>query len=143
MNREVTEEKHNLCPSWKPPHNLKVGIGDINTFSVKTKGSCKNNHPLYKPEFKEDVSFCCLCQGKSTSTLSSGQRSPAHFTGWGWWGLEEGRRLWAAAEEMEENTARSTSSFRNVIQFTLKKFPIVIPHLYSCKIVNSTIHVVL
>lgn len=90
MNREVTEEKHNLCPSWKPPHNLKVGIGDINTFSVKTKGSCKNNHTLYKPEFKEDVSFCCLCQGKSTSTLSSGQRSPAHFTDWGWWGLEEG-----------------------------------------------------
>ena len=98
----MTEEKHNLCSGWTPPHDLKVGIGAINTFSVKTKGSCKNNHPLCKPEFRGDVSFCCLCQARAHPP-SHQTFQPTSQSGWMEGGTSQLAKRWKKRHSMSDH----------------------------------------
>ena len=125
-NREMTEEKHNLCSGWKPTRDLKVGIAYsnwlptnknklkkkekkrkcvlevIHTFSVKTAGSCKNNHPLYKPEFRGDVSFCCLCQAREHPP-SHHAFQPTSQSGWMEGGTSQLVNRWKTKHSMSDH----------------------------------------
>lgn len=114
-NREMPEEKHLFGPSWKLPHDLKAGIREINTFSAKSESSCRNYHPLWKPELRKDVSCCYLLQGRSTPTLPP--PGPLHRVGVP--GAREGRRLQTAEEWTEENNpGRYSTPHRSILRFS-------------------------
>ena len=59
-NREMTEEKHNLCSGWKPTRDLKVGI------------ACNNWPPTNKKKKKEKIKKVCI--GSHTHFFSKDSR---------------------------------------------------------------------
>ena len=61
-NREMTEEKHNLCSGWKPTHDLKVGIAYSNWLPT-------NKNKLKKKRKKKKV-----CIGSHTHFFSKDSR---------------------------------------------------------------------
>lgn len=139
-NREMPEEKHSFGPSWKLPHDLKVGIWEINTFSAKSESSCRNYHPLWKPELRKRCQLLLSSPGEE-HTHPPAARPTAQGGGPRCQGWEGGsRQLKNGQKETTQGvTPPPTEASSGFQGHTL----VAIPHPYSCKMTKAVLHLVL